>query len=329
MRGKHAPRLAEPRGQPGRSHLAADLLLRPDRLPDLEDDSDDAAHEAERGRHELEEFGHVRRRRGRRGREGGAPGGRRLPARSEALRKAGRASAERPAPLRPARHREDAARQGRRARVRRQLLLAERIRVRRDVRRPRRLPNPQALCDSAQERAVDHLHRRARRRRRRSHGQRLQPRAGPDVEPAARRARRLRERGPGRRHGRVQPHSGSGYRPAPSRPLRPAAARRAARPRRSREDPRSAHPRQAARRGHRPARRRPPDRRARRGRPREHLQRGGDLRRPTRPRQHRADRVRGGDGAGRRRSPAAARRQREGEAHPRLPRGRPRADVLL
>ena len=71
---------------------------------------------------------------------------------------------------------------------------AERVGVRRDVRRPRRGANPQALRGGAQERARDHLHRRARRRRRRPQRTRLQPRAGSDAQPAARRARRLRRR---------------------------------------------------------------------------------------------------------------------------------------
>ena len=50
----------------------------------------------------------------------------------------------------------------------RALLRAERVLVRRDVRRPRRGAHPQALRGGAQERAVDRLHRRARRRRQRT-----------------------------------------------------------------------------------------------------------------------------------------------------------------
>ena len=42
---------------------------------------------------------------------------------------------------------------------------------------------------------------------------------------------------------------------------------------------------------------------------------------------HPPGRLRRGDGQDRRRAPATARRLREGEAHPRLPRGRPRGDV--
>ena len=109
--------------------------------------------------------GHLgRRRRPRRG-EGGAAGDRRLPARPGALRGARRARAEGHPLPRPARHRQDARREGGRERVRRALLRAERLGVRRDVRRPRRRAHPQALRGGAQERAVDRLHRRARRRR--------------------------------------------------------------------------------------------------------------------------------------------------------------------
>ena len=89
---------------------------------------------------------------------------------------------------------QDAAREGRRARVGRELLLRERVVVRRDVRRPRRRPHPQALRRGAQARPGNRLHRRARRRRRAAQRPRLQPRAGSDAQPAARRARRLRRR---------------------------------------------------------------------------------------------------------------------------------------
>ena len=56
-------------------------------------------------------------------------------------------------------------REGGRERVRCELLLAERLVVRRDVRRARRGAHPQALRGGAQARARDRLHRRARRRR--------------------------------------------------------------------------------------------------------------------------------------------------------------------
>ena len=165
---------------------------------------------------------HRRRRRGRRR----AAGGRRLPARPAALLQARRARAEGHPPLRPARHRQDAARQGRRARVGRDLLLAERVGLRGDVRRPRRRPHPQALRPRAQARARDRLHRRARRRRHEAQRLELQPRARPDPEPAPRRARRLQRQRAGRHHRRVEPARGSRPgAPAPG-PLRPADPRR-------------------------------------------------------------------------------------------------------
>ena len=82
-----------------------------------------------------------------------ADGGRRLPPRPEAVRAARREGAEGAPALRAARHRQDAAREGGRARVGRELLLRERVVVRRDVRRPRRRPHPQALPGGAQARA--------------------------------------------------------------------------------------------------------------------------------------------------------------------------------
>ena len=93
-------------------------------------------------------------------------------------------------------------------------------------------------------------------------------------------------------------------------------------------DPRRAHARQAARRRRRPRRRRAPDCRADRRRPRRTS--------ATRPRSPpAAERPCDADARrlrlrarARRRGPAAApRRDRQGEAHPRLPRRRARADV--
>ena len=80
--------------------------------------------------------------------------------------RARRTRAARRAPARAARDRQDAAREGRRARVGRALLRAVGRRLRRDVRRPRRRAHPPAVPHRPQERARDHLHRRARRRRR-------------------------------------------------------------------------------------------------------------------------------------------------------------------
>ena len=217
-----------------RHHLASARVLRDPRdhrVAALEDGGDDAAHPPGDDRQRGEVGGDVGRRRRRRGGPCGADGGGRVPARSEALRAARREGAEGPAPLRPAGHRQDAAREGGRARVGRALLLRERVVVRRDVRRPRRRAHPQALPRGAQARARDRLHRRARRSRRAAHRPRLQPRAGPDAQPAPRRAGRVRGRRAGRRHGGVQPHPGSRPRAATARALRPADARPAAGPR--------------------------------------------------------------------------------------------------
>ena len=93
-------------------------------------------------------------------------------------------------------------------------------------------------------------------------GRRLPPRARPDPEPAARRARRLRRVGAGDRDGRLEPAPGPRPRAAPARPLRPPGARLAARPGRPRGDPPRAHARQAARRRRRPLADRAPDLRA-------------------------------------------------------------------
>ena len=65
--------------------------------------------------------------------------------------------------------------------------------VRRDVRRPRRGPHPAAVPPGAQGGAGDRLHRRARRGGRHARQGHLR-REGPDAQPAAGGARRLRRR---------------------------------------------------------------------------------------------------------------------------------------
>ncbi len=210
----------------------------------------------------LEVVGDLGRRRGCRRGARGVPGGRRVPAGSEALLAARRARPEGHPPLRLARHGEDAARQGRGARVGRDLLLPERVGVRRDVRRARRRADPQALRHRAPQPAGDRVHRRARRRRYAPLGPLVQPRARPDLEPAARRARRLRGRGPGRDHRRLEPARGPRPGPAPAGPLRSPDPRLAARPRGSGGDPPRAHARQAAGSGGRSEHRRAAHRRA-------------------------------------------------------------------
>ena len=113
-------------------------------------------------------------------------------------------------------------------------------------------------------------------------GQLVQPRAGPDAEPAARRARRLRPARPGDHHGRLQPAPGSRPGAAAPGPLRPPDLHPAARPEGPRRHPARAHARQAAHRRHRSRLGRPAHRRPHGRRPGEHLQRGRDLGRPAR-----------------------------------------------
>ena len=138
---------------------------RPAVLADVEVHLDDAEREAEAARraHGLERA--LGRRRRRRGGAGGARGGGRVPEGPGPVREARRAGAEGRAPLRPPGDGQDPAGEGGRARVRGQLLLPERLVVRRDVERSRGRPDPAAVPDGAQEPAGHHLHRRAGRRR--------------------------------------------------------------------------------------------------------------------------------------------------------------------
>ena len=105
---------------------------------------------------------------------------------------------------RPARHRQDAAGQGRGQRVRRPVLRAVGGQLRRDVRRPRRRADPAAVRRGPQALAGDRLHRRDRRRRRPPR-LRQQLRARADAQPAAGRDGRLLVLGRDRGHRRVQP----------------------------------------------------------------------------------------------------------------------------
>ena len=185
-----------------------------------------------------------RRRRRRRG-QGRAAGGRRVPARPQALPRARRQGPEGHPAARPARHRQDAAGQGGRQRVGREVLLAVGRRVRRDVRRPRRRAHPAPVRDRARQPPGDHLHRRDRRRRRRARlGQQLRARA--DAQPAAGRDGRLQlDRRP-RRDRRLQPAREARPGAAAPRPLRPPDLRLPARRGRPRGDHARPHARQAA-----------------------------------------------------------------------------------
>ncbi|CAA9503344.1 MAG: Cell division protein FtsH, partial [uncultured Solirubrobacterales bacterium] len=262
-------------------------------------------------------------RRGRRQRgQGRAARGRRVPARLEALQAPRGQGPEGHPPARPARHRQDSAGQGRRARVERQVLRPVGIVVRRDVRRPWSGPHPPPLPHRPQAGPGHHLHRRARRRRRDPRQGHLR-REGPDPQPAPGRDGRLRQRRQHRRHRRLQHARQARSRAAAPGPLRSPGLRLPARPDRPRGDPARALGRQAAGR-RRPRAGGPPDQRARRRRPREHLQRGGDLRGPGDAGDHPDGGLRGGARARRRGHAVPAGHQRPREAGDRLPRGEPR-----
>ncbi len=126
---------------------------------------------------------------------------------------AGREGAEGHPPARAARHRQDAAGEGRRARVGSAVLRPVGGVVRGDVRRARRGSHPAPVRGRAQARTGDHLHRRARRRGRAPRDGRLR-REGPDAQPAAGRDGRLR-------HERAR---GRDRRLEPAREARPGAA---------------------------------------------------------------------------------------------------------
>ena len=280
--GSHAARRA--RLVPGREldhHVGPDHLHGAAGVLHLADAAADAADQAAADQAAVGVLDRLGRRRGLRRGEGGAGRGRRVPARPEALRRGRRAGPEGDHAPRAARHRQDAARQGGRARVGGAVLQPVRGLVRRDVRRPRRGADPAPVLRGARAPPGDHLHRRARRRRR---APRLRPelRARADAQPAARRDGRLRlDRRPRRDRG-LEPAREARPRAAAAGPLRPPDPRLPARRRRARGDPARPLAQQAARRRRRPGHARPPDVRPRRRRPGQHLQRGGDLRRPRR-----------------------------------------------
>ena len=213
---------------------------------------------------ELAEEGHVQGRRRRRRSEGRASGNHRVPEGTAEVPEARRPHSQgRPADG-LAGHREDAARARRRGRSERAVLLDQRLGLRRDVRRRRRLARPRPVRAGQEERPLHRLHRRDRRGRppSRRRPRRRPRRARADAEPAARRDGRLRvER---RRHPRRgdQPSRRARSGAAAPGPLRSPHRRQPPRregtrghPRRShQEDParrRREHPRAGAR--HRPA----------------------------------------------------------------------------
>ncbi len=181
-----------------------DRLLRGAHLPDVAHVESDAARQAAADQAVLQPVGRVEghRRRGRG--QGRAAGDRRVPARPQAVREARREGAQGHPPARPARDRQDAAGQGRGARVRRAVLRPVGGCVRGDVRGARRGSHQAPVRDRAQAGAGDHLHRRARRRRR-APRRGLLRREGPDAQPAARGDGRLRHERAARRDRRVEP----------------------------------------------------------------------------------------------------------------------------
>ena len=193
-----------------------------------------------------------RRRRGRGGR--GAPRDQGVPREPQEVPGAGRANPEGRAALRPAGHRQDAARARRGRRGRRAVLLDLRLGLRRDVRGRRRLARARPLRAGQAEQPLHHLHGRDRRRRpppRRRPGRRPR-RARADAEPAAGRDGRLRDEGQHHPHRGHQPARHPRPGAAAPGPLRPPDRGRPPRPQGPRQDPRGPHPRQAARQGDRP-----------------------------------------------------------------------------
>ena len=187
-------------------------------------------------------------------------------------------------PARSAGHGQDAAGQGGGARVQREVLRPVGLLVRGDVRRAGRRAHPAPVQGGAQERPRDHLHRRARRGRRHAR-QRHLGREGPDAQPAAGGARRLRHRRRRGGRGRLQPAREARHGAAAAGALRPPDLRHPARPQGPPRDPARAHARQAAGGGRGPRGGGAPDQRPGRRRPGQHLQRGSDLRGPRAPRE--------------------------------------------
>ena len=174
----------------------------------------------------------------------GAPRDQGIPREPEEVPGARGADPDGRAALRPAGHRQDAARARGRRRGGRAVLLDLGLGLRRDVRRRRRLARARPVRAGQAEQPLHHLHGRDRRRRAppRRRPRRRSRRARADAQPAARRDGRLRGEG--------QHHHDRGHQPA-RHPRPGAAASRAASTARS---PSTAPTARAARRSSRSTR---------------------------------------------------------------------------
>ena len=195
-----------------------------------------ARRRARRSRHHVP--GRRRRRRG----QGRSQGNRRFPARAGPLLGDRRPHPEGRAARRPSGHGQDAAGAVDRGRSRRAVPLRQRIGLRRDVCRRRRLARAPAVPRRAPPSVLHRLHRRARRRRPQPRRQLAQPRrARADAQSAARRDGRLRAAPRHRRDCRHQParHPRSGA--AAAGTLRSPGHRRQPRSEGPRGDPARPH----------------------------------------------------------------------------------------
>ena len=236
---------------------ADDRLLGLLHAPDAERRQQGAVVRQEQGEAvvELAEEGHVQGRRRRRRSEGRAAGDHRVPQGAAEVPEARRPHSEGRAADGPSGNRQDAAGARGRRRSERAVLLDQRLGLRRDVRRRRRVARPRPVRAGQEERALHRLHRRDRRGRppSRRRPRRRSRRARADAQPAARRDGRLRvER---RRHPRRrdQPSRRARSGAAASRPLRSPHRRQPSRREGPRRHPRRPHPQDpdGRRRGHR------------------------------------------------------------------------------
>ena len=175
---------------------ADDRLLDLLHAPDAERRQQGAVVRQEQGEAvvELAEEGHVQGRRRRRRSEGRAAGDHRVPQGAAEVPEARRTHSEGRAADGPSGNRQDAARARGRRRSERAVLLDQRLGLRRDVRRRRRVARARPVRAGQEERALHRLHRRDRRGRppSRRRPRRRPRRARADAQPAARRDGRLR-----------------------------------------------------------------------------------------------------------------------------------------